>query len=116
MKPEPNVTNPIQAFDAELNTGMSKECGNSMPRHRLPTQGFARAVFVEMEVIEHDLQRAGELIDLGPKEERRVLRLVNPAMQGKRATTHTLQMSYQMVKPGEIARADVIPSRRSASW
>jgi gentisate 1,2-dioxygenase len=55
--------------------------------------------------IQQDLERAGEIVDLGPKEERRVLRLVNPGMSGRRATTHTLQMSYQMVKPGEIARA-----------
>jgi len=55
--------------------------------------------------IEQDLRRAGEIIDLGPKEERRVLRLVNPGMQNRRATTHTMQMSFQLVKPGEIARA-----------
>jgi gentisate 1,2-dioxygenase len=34
-----------------------------------------------------------------------VLRLVNPGMQGRRATTYTLQMSYQIVKPADIARA-----------
>ena len=55
--------------------------------------------------IEQDLRRAAEIIDLGPKEERRVLRLVNPGMQNRRATTHTMQMSFQLVKPGEIARA-----------
>jgi gentisate 1,2-dioxygenase len=55
--------------------------------------------------IQHDLKRAGEIINLGPKEERRVLRLVNPGMLNRRATTQTMQMSFQLVKPGEIARA-----------
>jgi gentisate 1,2-dioxygenase len=55
--------------------------------------------------IQHDLKRAAEIINLGPKEERRVLRLVNPGMQNRRATTHTMQMSFQLVKPGETARA-----------
>ena len=55
--------------------------------------------------IQHDLSRAADVINLGPTEERRVLRLVNPGMQNRRATTHTMQMSFQLVKPGETARA-----------
>jgi len=51
------------------------------------------------------LLRAGELIDL-ENSERRVVRLVNPGLDQRHAfATHTLQISFQYVKPGENARA-----------
>jgi gentisate 1,2-dioxygenase len=37
--------------------------------------------------------------------ERRVVRLVNPGLQERPFATHTLQISFQYVKPGENARA-----------
>jgi gentisate 1,2-dioxygenase len=105
MNPQAKATNSIQAFDAELDSrhieGMWKLSAASPAE---PKRSLVPCLW-KWSAIQHDLQRAGEVIDLGPKEERRVLRLVNPGMQGRRATTHTMQMSYQMVKPGEIARA-----------
>lgn len=51
------------------------------------------------------LLRAGDLIDL-ENSERRVVRLVNPGLDRRHAfATHTLQISFQYVKPGENARA-----------
>ena len=51
------------------------------------------------------LVRAGELISL-ENSERRVVRLVNPGLNQKFAfATHTIQISFQYVKPGENARA-----------
>jgi gentisate 1,2-dioxygenase len=51
------------------------------------------------------LVRAGEVISL-ENSERRVVRLVNPGLDQKHAfATHTLQISFQYVKPGENARA-----------
>jgi gentisate 1,2-dioxygenase len=54
----------------------------------------------------HDsLVRAGEVISL-ENSERRVVRLVNPGLNQQQAfATHTLQISFQYVKPGENARA-----------
>ncbi len=54
----------------------------------------------------HDsLVRAGEVISL-ENSERRVVRLVNPGLDRKHAfATHTIQVSFQYVKPGENARA-----------
>lgn len=53
----------------------------------------------------HDsLLRAGEAITL-EQSERRVVRLVNPGLQQRPFATHTLQISFQYVKPGENARA-----------
>jgi gentisate 1,2-dioxygenase len=51
------------------------------------------------------LLRAGEVISL-ENSERRVVRLVNPGLDRKHAfATHTIQISFQYVKPGENARA-----------
>jgi len=51
------------------------------------------------------LLRAGELISL-ENSERRVVRLVNPGLNHQLAfATHTIQISFQYVKPGENARA-----------
>ncbi len=50
------------------------------------------------------LIRAGEVVSL-EQAERRTIRLVNPALKERRATTHTVHLSFQYVKPGEFARA-----------
>ncbi len=51
------------------------------------------------------LVRAGEVISL-EHSERRVVRLVNPGLDRTHAfATHTIQVSFQYVKPGENARA-----------
>ncbi len=55
--------------------------------------------------VRESLVRAGEVISL-ENSERRVVRLVNPGLDQKHAfATHTLQVSFQYVKPGENARA-----------
>ena len=55
--------------------------------------------------VHESLLRAGEVISL-ENNERRVVRLVNPGLDQKHAfATHTIQISFQYVKPGENARA-----------
>ena len=55
--------------------------------------------------VHKSLLRAGELISL-ENSERRVVRLVNPGLDKARAfASHTIQISFQYVKPGENARA-----------
>jgi gentisate 1,2-dioxygenase len=52
------------------------------------------------------LMEAGEVIRLGRIDEaakRRTVNLVNPAITSRKATSRTLQMSVQLVKPGEMA-------------
>src|SRR5262249_31955915 len=51
----------------------------------------------------------GNMHGLDGKAERRVLRLINPAYQGhknrrQRTTTHTMLMTMQLLKPGEVAQ------------
>jgi gentisate 1,2-dioxygenase len=55
--------------------------------------------------VHEGLRRAGEVISL-ENSERRVVRLVNPGLNNRLAfATHTIQISFQYVKPGENARA-----------
>jgi gentisate 1,2-dioxygenase len=54
--------------------------------------------------VHESLLRAGEAISL-EQSERRVVRLVNPGLQDRPFASHTLQISFQYVKPGENARA-----------
>ena len=55
--------------------------------------------------VHESLRRAGEVISLEDSE-RRVVRLVNPGLDPRHGfATHTIQISFQYVKPGENARA-----------
>ena len=49
------------------------------------------------------LMRAGEVVSM-EQAERRTVRLLNPTLRERQATTHTLHVSFQCVKPGEHAR------------
>jgi gentisate 1,2-dioxygenase len=48
--------------------------------------------------------RAAEVVSL-EHVERRTIRLINPGLKDRNATSHTIQMSVQYVEPGEYARA-----------
>jgi gentisate 1,2-dioxygenase len=56
------------------------------------------------------LMRAGEVVNL-EQAERRTVRLLNPALRERQATTHTIHFSFQYVKTGEHAR----PHRHTAA-
>jgi gentisate 1,2-dioxygenase len=56
------------------------------------------------------LMRAGEVINM-EEAERRTVRLLNPALRDRQATTHTIHFSFQYVKTGEHAR----PHRHTAA-
>jgi gentisate 1,2-dioxygenase len=60
--------------------------------------------------VHESLMRAGEVVSM-EEAERRTVRLLNPALRDRQATTHTLQFSFQYVKPGEHAR----PHRHTAA-
>ena len=58
------------------------------------------------EMIYSCLMESGEVIKLGRIDEpakRRTVNLVNPAITDFKSTSRTLQMSVQLVKPGEMA-------------
>lgn len=49
------------------------------------------------------LMESGEVVKLGEDTFRRTVQLINPALTEEKSTTRTIQMSVQLVKPGEIA-------------
>jgi gentisate 1,2-dioxygenase len=60
------------------------------------------------DVIHKHLMRAGEIHGLEGLADRRTLRLINPGFKTiesrrRRATTHTIHLSVQLLKPGELA-------------
>ncbi len=60
------------------------------------------------ESIEPCLMEAAEVVKLGHVEEannRRTINLVNPSLAARKSTSRTLQMSVQLVNPGESAEA-----------
>ncbi|MGH7773807.1 MAG: hypothetical protein ACREQA_16400 [Candidatus Binatia bacterium] len=62
------------------------------------------------EDIHESIRAAGEIHGLEGMAERRVIRLVNPAFKGQknkrqRTTTHTMLMTVQLLKPGEVANS-----------
>lgn len=56
------------------------------------------------------LMRAGDVVSM-EEAERRTVRLLNPALKDRQATTHTIHFSFQYVKSGEHAR----PHRHTAA-
>src|SRR5262245_46610148 len=54
-------------------------------------------------VLRPQLLRSGELVSAA-EAERRVLMLLNPGLEGRIATTHTLYGGLQLILPGEVAR------------
>jgi len=55
-------------------------------------------------MIREQLMRAGDLIGVD-QAGRRTIQLVNPGVQPLKFTSHTMQMSIQLVLPGEVATA-----------
>jgi 1-hydroxy-2-naphthoate dioxygenase len=92
----------LAAFEAEL-ASQSME-GHWQEAVNLPHEPYVhfRPNLWKWDVIERQLFRAGELVPIQGNDARRTLRLLNP---GRKATTHTIHMSVQLVKPGEIAGA-----------
>jgi gentisate 1,2-dioxygenase len=60
--------------------------------------------------VQESLMRAGEVVSMEDAE-RRTVRLLNPALRDRQATTHTIHFSFQYVKSGEHAR----PHRHTAA-
>jgi gentisate 1,2-dioxygenase len=62
----------------------------------------ARPYLWRWQELRPQLLRAGELVTAA-EAERRVLMLLNPGLEGRVATTHTLYGGLQLILPGEIA-------------
>ncbi|HJY84467.1 MAG TPA: cupin domain-containing protein [Candidatus Binatia bacterium] len=63
----------------------------------------ARPYLWRWQELRPQLLRSGELVSAA-EAERRVLMLLNPGLEGRIATTHTLYGGLQLILPGEVAR------------
>lgn len=81
---------------------------NSLGGHWQPRETAAKLepYLWRWSVIYSCLMESGDVIELGHVSDaakRRTVQLVNPALVGQKSTSRTLQMSVQLVKPGERA-------------
>ncbi|MCZ6608948.1 MAG: cupin domain-containing protein [Alphaproteobacteria bacterium] len=79
--------------------------GHWQPRRRNPSPKLVPHLW-PWSIVYECLMESGEVIKLGRIDEpakRRTVNLVNPAITDFKSTSRTLQMSVQLVKPGEMA-------------
>ena len=93
---------------------------NSLAGHWQPRQQRPKLVpwLWQWPVIQACLDEAGEATPIGHAGEannRRTVQLVNPGLTEQKATSRSLQMSVQLVKPGEAADATATRPPRCAS-
>lgn len=105
--PSPAETSPqseLDAFDREIaqysvqghwKMGLP---ANAEPRSRL------QPMLWKWSLLREQLMRSGRLITAN-EAGRRTIQLLNPGLLPRKSTTHTLQMSIQLVLPGEVANA-----------
>ncbi|HEX9443042.1 MAG TPA: cupin domain-containing protein [Candidatus Binatia bacterium] len=101
-----DAKNTLEAFDRDIEKRHMEGLWKAFaaPPSREPPTALEPCLWKWRDVYQ-DLLRAVDVVALGAHEERRVLKLVNPGMRGKKSTTQTIQMSFQIVGPGETARA-----------
>jgi gentisate 1,2-dioxygenase len=97
----------MEAFYEQIN----KKSLDALWRHHNPQAGIddVRAPYAprrwRWEDIWPFMQRAAELVEPSPEDQRRVLTLNNPAIMPTHAATHTISAAVQMVLPTEVAPA-----------
>jgi gentisate 1,2-dioxygenase len=106
MKRPPTTpgTTPLEAFDRELEKySVQGHWKMELPKNMEPRSRLQPMVW-RWAVLRKQLLGAGDLIGVD-EAGRRTIQLLNPGLFPLKSTTHTLQMSLQLVLPGEIATA-----------
>lgn len=95
----------LAAFDNELErSSLQGHWKMELPKFMEPRSRL-HAMHWRWSQLEDFLMRSGDLITVNDAG-RRTVQLMNPGISGPRQwTTHTLQMSFQLVLPGEVATA-----------
>lgn len=98
----PDVVNDFLAGLSQFNLGpLWKVLGQQLTPE---PKSQARSHLWRWQDLRPQLLRSGELVSAA-EAERRVLMLLNPGLEGRVATTHTLYGGIQLILPGEVARA-----------
>jgi len=95
---------PLERFDRELEQySVQGHWKLQLPAHIEPRSRLEPIVW-RWAALRTQLLRAGDLIGVD-EAGRRTIQLLNPGLVPLKSTTHTLQMSLQLVLPGEVATA-----------
>ena len=94
----------LQAFDREIEQYSIQGHWKMELPENLEPRSKLQPMHWEWAMLRKQLMRAGDLIGVD-EAGRRTIQLLNPGLAPRKWTTHTLQMSIQMVLPGEIASA-----------
>lgn len=94
----------IEAFDREIEQySLQGHWKMELPKNMEPRSKL-RPMLWRWALLREQLMRAGDLITVN-EAGRRTIQLLNPGLLPRKSTTHTLQMSIQLVLPGEVATA-----------
>jgi gentisate 1,2-dioxygenase len=105
------MSNQVEAGNARLEALEKRLADNSMAGHWQTSRKRAPALepaHWSWDTIYSTLYESGEVVHMGEAGDannRRTVQLVNPALPDVKATSRTLQVSIQLVKPGETAGA-----------
>lgn len=94
----------LQAFDAEIQRRSLRGHWNSGLPPYLEPGGHLQPMHWSWSFLHDYIVRSGQIITVNDAG-RRTIQLLNPGIKAGRGTSHTLQMSFQMVLPGELATA-----------
>lgn len=102
---QPSVTDSVKILNRDMakkNLGGHWQLG--LESYRSYPETTVQPCLWSWKDVYESLMRAGELVSM-EHAERRTVRLLNPALKDRQATTHTIQCSFQYVKNGEHARS-----------
>jgi gentisate 1,2-dioxygenase len=88
---------------AELDSELEKNQLTGFWKTRVPSHSSEAPYLWKWEALLDGLMKASETIGI-EQAERRAIRLVHPRLPGK-STSHTVQFTFSIVNPGEVARA-----------
>lgn len=101
---KPGVNDTVELLDRDMaEKNLEGHWRLGLERYPAYPQTIIQPCLWKWEDIHKSLLRAGEVVGLD-QAERRTVRLINPALKDRHATSHTVQCSFQYVKPGEHAR------------
>jgi len=94
----------LAAFDREIEQySLQGHWKMELPKNAEPRSKL-KPILWRWALLREQLMRTGGLISVN-EAGRRTIQLLNPGLSPRKSTTHTLQMSLQIVLPGEVATA-----------
>jgi len=107
----PNISDNVEALNRDMaNKNLGGHWQLGLESYLSYPETTVQPCLWKWKDVYESLMRAGEVVSM-EEAERRTVRLLNPALRDRQATTHTIHFSFQYVKTGEHAR----PHRHTAA-